>query len=154
MGCWYRKRKHGQAIGTEYNECFRQWDFIVYWQFFLLRWSSNNKIHFKYNSVSFTNSQHGPAHPLLQQFCRHNLKTEVMIHLLMSLFLKVRIIEKNASLLSPKVIWVFSLLVSFILSSHSKTQMEDRLIIIIILILKVLFYNCRLFKYENEVFTF
>lgn len=77
-----------------------------------------------------------------------------MIHLLMSLFLKVRIIEKNASLLSPKVIWVFSLLVSFILSSHSKTQMEDRLIIIIILILKVLFYNCRLFKYENEVFTF
>ena len=43
----------GQAIGTEYTECFRQWDFIVYWQFFLLRWSSNNKIHFKYNSLSF-----------------------------------------------------------------------------------------------------
>lgn len=62
--------------------------------------------------------------------------------------------RKNASLLSPKVIWIFSLLVSFILSSHSKTQMEDRLVIIIILILKVLFYNCRVFKYENEVFTF
>lgn len=72
----------------------------------------------------------------------------------MSLFFEGQNHRKNASLLSPKVIWIFSLLVSFILSSHSKTQMEDRLIIIIILILKVLFYNCRVFKYENEVFTF